>query len=570
MRKMLTVFTSVGMVALGTLIPAPVALADTVPTVEYLSHFDNNQNPKYQTAHNCEVVTASTTKLATSTSIGKCWIVNTDTTVANRIEVTGDGVATLIIDNAKLDAQAGINLGPSAQLLVTQAKDSTTSSLKVRAPERFAGIGSAPNMPMGPKLQVFLKSVDIEGGKGAAGIGSGSESDIRYLSVHAGGTIRGGEGAAAIGAGEKGSFKQAYVAAFEDEILYAIGGKGGAGIGSGRNSLEPLAGPPGPTKKESEVFATGTSIIVAKGGENAAGIGKGYNAKGTVNFGTRGAPAVIAMGGSGAKNISQDYKYGWGGVILEGIDGTEGSSYLKKNDKGKFETIRSLELDSTKALTVGSYNSDPYSISVSLTIGKNTLLTNKADTLLVQNKGKLIIEGDVYKSSKDAKLVNEGTLVPRKLKNPVLSAVSDTSAKLDLNESNAYIDFSYCLEGGSCQSDLTIKGLTPETTYKVKTHIESPKQYYKDSDFVEFTTKKSGDTGGGDTGGSTGGDTGGSTGDNSGGSTGGSSGNSTAAKKVPTTLAKTGADSDVLGILAASLLMLGGLMLIPSLRVRKH
>lgn len=197
---------------------------------------------------------------------GKEWfVVSEDITLNERVEVSGD-VKLLLCDGATLTASKGIHVTGTHSLTIYGQEKSDGKLLINECNEYQAAIGGN-NRESGGRITINGSTLEVYGGKNAAGIGGGPDSTgtggqivINNGNIY----VKGGEGAAGIGGGQ-------YAPGTTQEEKIIINGGSveatsknyGAGIGGGRNS-------PG-----GNIEINGGKVT-AKGDQGSAGIGSGF------------------------------------------------------------------------------------------------------------------------------------------------------------------------------------------------------------------------------------------------------------------------------------------------------
>ena len=155
---------------------------------------DGNGQP-YQ---NSEVVTLSdnitlyaqwaTTVTPTTTNWedGKTYTLTEDTTVSERVTVTGH-VTLILPDDLTLTCKQGITVEDSNTLLISCGeKGNGKLIVKGDVPEYCAGIGGGDKEKNGGTLIVEGGILDITGGRYAAGIGGGYKGNNGFVIIHGG------------------------------------------------------------------------------------------------------------------------------------------------------------------------------------------------------------------------------------------------------------------------------------------------------------------------------------------------------------------------------------------------
>ena len=225
-----------------------------------------------------------------------------------------------------------------------------------------AGIGGANSGSTIEKIEILDQAIikSAIGTSGAAGIGEGKSSGLKYINIlGSSDTARvviekaiGGEGGAGIGGGDanKADLK---ITIKNATIKESTGGTGGAGIGGGcQRGADILIGDgaiiekatggssgagigSGPLGESKTITIEGKSLIkLAQGGEDAAGIGGGDTRSASIYI--TGGNIELAQGGANAAGIG----FGAGNndskpiIISGGVMHAVGGSGLNTNDIG--------------------------------------------------------------------------------------------------------------------------------------------------------------------------------------------------------------------------------------------
>ena len=200
------------------------------------------------------------------------YVVNANTTITSRVEVTGD-VKLIVNEDKHLFVPKGIHVPSESSLTVHRAHWSADgylvtayasgtvddnnaaiggndgeyngnitiygTNMEVYGGVGGAGIGTGANATIGEPHEIVFntdKDVIASGGNGAAGIGGGLNSDAPDILIKNGKyTISGKGGAAAIGGGSNGSFKTIEISTTLG--FSAVSEGGGAAIGNGSGAV---------------------------------------------------------------------------------------------------------------------------------------------------------------------------------------------------------------------------------------------------------------------------------------------------------------------------------------------
>ena len=219
-----------------------------------------------------------------------------------------------------------------------------------------AGIGSQYNMPVDGIRISGNADVTAIGANGAAGIGSGANADAANIEI-AGGIVNATAGSGTIGSKNiggavfgSGSFFNYYAKldscfTFSVGYVIAIGGYGGAGIGSGSDV------------EATEIKVTGGVVKKATGGTDAAGVGSGANAK--VSYIMISGGTVTAVGGANGagigsgKNASVDninIYLGYAGNLS--VDGTENGAGIGSGATDTVSEATNINISNTGFISI--------------------------------------------------------------------------------------------------------------------------------------------------------------------------------------------------------------------------
>lgn len=215
----------------------------------------------------------------------------TGTTTNNKVVVESDVTAKIVLSDVNIanTTNSAISLDNNANLTLTLMGSNT-----LKSGENKAGI----SVPEGTTITIDgTGSLDVTGGKYAAGIGGGSNTTGGAINIK-GGTIvaKSGLFAAGIGGGNSG---EGGTITIEDGVVISSSSDYGAGIGGGNQ------------KSGGTIHIKG-GTITATCGDSGAGIGGGYRGTGgtiTIEGGT-----VIAKGGFYGAGIGGGIG-GAGGII---------------------------------------------------------------------------------------------------------------------------------------------------------------------------------------------------------------------------------------------------------------
>ena len=211
---------------------------------------------------------------------------SSENNIDRRIEVRGDA-KLILLDGSKMNAGKGIYIAEGKTLQIFGGPDD--SGELYSHPGSGAGIGNGDSIAH--SLLISGGTLDIKGGSGCAGIGSGGSAlcGITYVVINGGNvTAEGGSGGAGIGKGSGPDNGLLMDVAINGGTVTAEGGSNGAGIGGGARS-------------DSGPVAINGGKVTVRAGQNGAGIGGGAN-------GHQYSPVTIT-GGAAAQGAS-------GSVIL--------------------------------------------------------------------------------------------------------------------------------------------------------------------------------------------------------------------------------------------------------------
>ena len=230
-----------------------------------------------------------------------------------------------------------------------------------------AGIGGGENSEAGD-ITIRGGTVNATGGPGAAGIGSGGSSNSGYISncgnILITGTASveayGGTLAAAIGSGRMASCGSITISGSANVTAVANSGDGGAGIGSGCQTINKTCG---------DILISTSGTVVATGGLDGAGIGSGGSADGTNgkcgNI-TISAGTIIATGSNNAAGIG----LAAGGRVCGDITITDGITSVSatKGNNNNHDCIGfGNEAQKQQGITLGTIKIDDKVITVNNT-----------------------------------------------------------------------------------------------------------------------------------------------------------------------------------------------------------
>ena len=242
---------------------------------------------QYSTSYYTEVTDA------TSTWTTGWYVVNGNTTISDRIEVTGN-VSLILTDGATLTASAGIHVPETASLDIC-GQSGGTGKLKANAGEGNAAIGGdGGEKETTGTISICSGTVEATGGSsGGAGIGGGANC---YNGTNTRGTV-----------------------AIYGGTITATGGNGGAGIGTGVDG------------QINNIILAGGTIEANGGGDSAQDIGMGGGTStlnsvmefdaGGEGFGDDGGEPVLQSVSSGETNYRYDLDIRGGSIYTSG--GTE-------------------------------------------------------------------------------------------------------------------------------------------------------------------------------------------------------------------------------------------------------
>ncbi len=229
--------------------------------------------------------------------------------IDRRIEVRGDA-KLILLDGSKMNAGKGIYIAEGGELQIFGGPDD--SGVLYSHPGSGAGIGNGDSIAH--SLLISGGTLDIKGGSGCAGIGSGGSTlcGISYVVINGGNvTAEGGSGGAGIGKGSGPDNGLLMDVAINGGTVTAEGGSNGAGIGGGARS-------------DSGPIAINGGKVTVRAGQNGAGIGGGANGHQyspvTITGGdiTVSAPAESGAGiggGAGFESTMISYYGGNGGDV---------------------------------------------------------------------------------------------------------------------------------------------------------------------------------------------------------------------------------------------------------------
>ena len=296
-----------------SLLPASSLTAFAADSVSYI---DRSWNGSEVTSTTKSVTDYTTVESSTTTMSSGWYVVKGNTTVQERITVTGDA-HLILCDGASLVTIFGISVN-SGNSLTVYGQENDSGSLAATGGSAYAGIGGDHTHGAGT-ITINGGTVSVNGSTYAACIGS-AEFGIGGTVVINGGTVN-ANGHAGIGAGLNGTLDKIMI---NGGAVTACGSRG-AGIGGvGANTLSNNGYTAtieinGGTVNATGVYGAGigggnlsggTTDISITGGtviavcnEWGAGIGGGYGGTGTYNISITGGTVTARGQGSSAYGI---------------------------------------------------------------------------------------------------------------------------------------------------------------------------------------------------------------------------------------------------------------------------
>ena len=282
----------------GNVLTASDAAKDPV---SYIDKTGQQYSAKYYT-----VVTDTTSAWTTG-----WYVVSGNTTISNRIEVTGN-VSLILTDGATLTASAGIHVPETASLDIC-GQSGGTGKLKATASEGNAAIGgNGGEKETTGTISICSGTVEATGGSGGgAGIGGGANcyngTDTRGTVAIYGGAVKatGGNGGAGIGTGKDGQINNIILAG---GTIEANGGGDSAqdiGLGGGTSTLDGVM-----------EFDAGHGGVEEDGGEPVLQSVSGSETNHRYDLDIRGG-SIYTSGGTEAVTAPDPYNSNYGGLAVK-------------------------------------------------------------------------------------------------------------------------------------------------------------------------------------------------------------------------------------------------------------
>ncbi len=215
--------------ALILVIGLMIAMSSPVHAAGAVTYMDANGDQ--QTTESATSVTGSMTELSNG-----WYVVDSDVTISSRLTIQGN-VHLVLKDGAKLTAEKGISVTDGRSLTVYGQYRNTGKLIATSNESNNAGIGAIENDQFFGYVTINGGDISAQGGRYAAGIGSGVTS-FGSITIN-GGKVKavGGTGAAGIGGAgiPNTDINHEIKVTINGGTVMAEGGDGGAGIGGGLN-----------------------------------------------------------------------------------------------------------------------------------------------------------------------------------------------------------------------------------------------------------------------------------------------------------------------------------------------